>query len=123
MARYYMKPRTLVEVEVKDAEEQQVRGTAILQIKEMKNPKSQWAAKVHFVASEESTFADWATLHFDDLQDFEVHFCKKVGCAIKPPAKSCGYFHVGKFRLLPVFGLHMRGTRWSQCFRTTCRTS
>lgn len=123
MARYYMKPRTLVEVEVKDAEEQQVRGTAILQIKEMKNPKSQWAAKVHFVASEESTFADWATLHFDDLQDFQVHFCKKVGCAIKPPAKSCGYFHVGKFRLLPVFGLHMRGTRWSQCFRITCRTS
>ena len=29
MARYYMKPRTLVEVEVKDAEEQQVRGTVM----------------------------------------------------------------------------------------------
>ena len=46
MARYYMKPRTLVEVEVKDADEQQVRGVAILQLKEMKNPKSQWAAKL-----------------------------------------------------------------------------
>ena len=102
MCTYYLRPNTLVEVEVRSAEDDRAIGRAILQIKEIKNPRSQWAAKVRFVASDEASFTDWGVLHFDDLQDFEVHFCKKAGCSIKPGAKSYGYFHVGRMRVLPV---------------------
>ena len=102
MAKYYMKPGTLIEVEVKESENQEPVGVAILQIREVKNPKSNWAARVRFVASDSESFTDWGVLHFDDLQDFEVHFCKKAGCSLKPPAKTYGYFHVCRLRLLPV---------------------
>ena len=99
---YYLKPDTLVEVEVRDADGDKAIGRAILQIKEIKNPRSQWSAKVRFVASDDNGFTDWGVLHFDDLQDFEVHFCKKAGCTVKPGAKSYGYFHVGRMRVLPI---------------------
>ena len=111
MCSYYLKPNTLVEVEVRSTEDDKAIGRAILQIKEIKNPRSQWAAKVRLVASDEASFTDWGVLHFDDLQDFEVHFCKKAGCSIKPGAKSYRYFHVGRMRVLPVSD------------RTACRTS
>lgn len=90
MARYYMKPRTLVEVEVKDAEEQQVRGTVILQLKEVKNPKTHCRERC----------TSWPARRCPLLIGQP---CTLI-CAIKSPAKSYGYFHVGKFRLLPVSG-------------------
>ena len=103
LARYYFKPRTFIEVEVRDTEANTAVGKAVLQLKEIKCPSSnQWTAKVNFIGSNLASFSDWGVLHFDDLQDFEVHFCKKADCTTKPRAKTMGYFHVERLRLLPL---------------------
>eukprot|EP00434_Breviolum_minutum_P042652 symbB.v1.2.037977.t1/scaffold5766.1/size23849/1 len=103
LARYYFKPRTFVEVEVRDTDANTAVGKAVLQLKEIKSPsQNQWTAKVNFIGSNLASFVDWGVLHFDDLQDFEVHFCKKADCTAKPRAKTMGYFHVERLRLLPL---------------------
>lgn len=103
LARYYLKPRTFIEVEVRDTEANVAVGKAVLQLREIKCPsQNQWTAKVNFIGSNLASFLDWGVLHFDDIQDFEVHFCKKADCTAKPRAKTMGYFHVERLRLLPL---------------------
>lgn len=97
----HMDPYTFLEVEVTD-DGGRVTGRAVLCVQEAKTTNSQFSARVYFVASNDPQFEDWAKLHFDDLKDFEVHFCKKSSgaCTVKPRSKNLGWFHVSVFKFL-----------------------
>lgn len=101
--QYYMVPFTLIEMEILD-DHGISSGRALVWVIEAKVTASQHAAKVWFLASTETQFDDWANLHFNDLKDFDLHFCRRhpSGCKVKPRSSKLGWYHVGVFRLLTV---------------------
>ena len=99
--QYYMVPFTLIEMEILD-DHGISSGRALVRVIEAKVTASQHAAKVWFLASTETQFDDWANLHFNDLKDFDLHFCRRhpSGCKVKPRSSKLGWYHVGVFRLI-----------------------
>ena len=100
---YHMPPFTLLEVEVKD-DTGIASGKALLRIDEARTSASQHVARVTFLAATETGYADWAKLHFNELKDFEVHFCRRTApdCKLKPRVAKMGWFHVSAFRLVTM---------------------
>ncbi len=96
-------PRTLLEIEVRD-DSGETTGRAMVGIKEVKMNAGHYTAKVTHLASTNEEFADWGQLHFNELQDFELHFCKKVAhtCTQRSKSKTIGWFHVSCFRLISM---------------------
>ena len=101
--RHYLVPYTLVEIEVTN-EDNVATGRALVRIEEAKVSASQHTARVQFLASTQEDFDDWANLHFNDLKDFDLHFCRKhpSGCKVKPRAAKMGWYHVGAFRVMTM---------------------
>ena len=96
-------PRSLLEIEVRD-DEGKTTGRAVVGIREVRTISGYFTAKVTHVASTDEHFADWAQLHFNEMLDFDLHFCKKVAhtCTLRSRAKSIGWFHVSCFRLVSM---------------------
>ena len=99
----YLPPFSLLEIEVRnDADEE--TGRALISIVERKTGNGHFSATVFMLASTDSQFLDWGNLHFTDLKDYDVHFCKKAAgkCTSKPRSKTLGWYHVSRFRLVTV---------------------
>ena len=96
-------PRTMLEIEVRD-DSGDTTGRAVVGIKEVKTNAGYYTAKVTHIASTNEEFADWGQLHFNELQDFELHFCRKVAhtCNQRSKSKSIGWFHVSCFRIISM---------------------
>ena len=99
----YLPPYSLVEIQVRnDADEE--TGKALISMVERKTGNGHFSATVSMLASTDPQFLDWGNLHFTDLKDYDVHFCKKAAgrCTSKPRSKTLGWYHVSRFRLVTV---------------------
>ena len=99
----FLPPFSLVEIEVRN-DGDEMTGKALLSIVERKVVNGHFSASVNMLASTDSLFLDWGNLHFVDLKDFDVHFCKKASnkCSSKPRSKTLGWYHVSAFRIVTM---------------------
>ena len=99
----FLPPYSLIEIEVRN-DDDDVTGKALLGIVERKVAGGHFSAAVNMLASTDARFLDWGNLHFVDLKDFEVHFCKKASgkCSSKPRSKTLGWYHVSAFRIVTM---------------------
>lgn len=99
----FLPPFSLVEIEVRN-DGDEMTGKALLSIVERKVVNGHFSASVNMLASTDPMFLDWGNLHFVDLKDFDVHFCKKASnkCTSKPRSKTLGWYHVSAFRVVTM---------------------
>lgn len=96
-------PYSLIEVEVRN-DSDEATGRALMSIVERKVASGHFSATVNILASTDPLFLDWGNLHFVDLRDFDIHFCKKAAgkCTSKPRSKTLGWYHVSAFRIVTM---------------------
>lgn len=99
----FLPPYSLIEIEVRNDDDDPT-GKALLGIVERKVAGGHFSAAVNMLASTDAGFLDWGNLHFVDLKDFEIHFCKKASgkCSSKPRSKAVGWYHVSAFRIVTM---------------------
>ena len=96
-------PYTMLEIEVRD-DAGETTGRALMGVREIKTTSGHYVAKAQFLAATDATFADWGSLHFNELRDFDLHFCRRVAneCTMKCRSKTIGWFHVSCFRVMDM---------------------
>lgn len=99
----FLPPYSLIEIEVRNDDDDPT-GKALLGIVERKVAGGHFSAAVNMLASTDAGFLDWGNLHFVDLKDFEIHFCKKASgkCSSKPRSKAVGWYHVSALRIVTM---------------------
>ena len=100
----YVHPGDMIEFVVRN-QKGLVTGEALGRVENLRSVKGHYSVKFYHLATTDEHYHEWAKEHLNQLEDFEMHFCKMnaSSCQIKPFTKRTGFFHVDTFRLIPFW--------------------
>ena len=91
----------LIEYEIRDLETGVTSGLAVAAIEVYRLSRGHVSVEVKHLSSTDDQYADWASYHINEANEFHLHLCKKpVGsCQAAPTSKKIGWVHVSRFRM------------------------